>query len=336
MKFSVIIPIYNAELTLERCLRSVLEQSFKDFEVIMVNDGSKDKSEQICLKYVNRNSRFRYYKRSNSGVSATRNYGINQAKGEFITFLDSDDVYYKDYLMSFYMLTNRFPQKSHYWCGIEYISDSLEQNGKQLKHISTEKVVVSDRKKIMELHEMTLDASPVNKVYRKDILHKYNIRMRENLSLGEDLIFNYDYLDCCEDTQIIICNKANYGYYCFSEESLNHRYRSDLLEIYVTLLSVMYQYIMKWKVADEQKIKFYNIAFYMYDSVLRNTFHWKNKLSWAKKIRYNNSILASQEFQDILKNSRLSINRIYQYIYQFKRYEIILLVDKLLKIKRRK
>lgn len=334
MFFSVVIPIYNAETTLERCLQSVIRQSFKDFEVIMVNDGSTDKSEEICIKYVNRDNRFRYYRQINAGVSVARNYGIDHARGEFITFLDSDDIYYIDYLQSFYMLINKFPGKDHYWCGFKYISSSLEQNGREVKHISDEKIVVTDRCKIMSLHEMTLDASPVNKVYRKEILNKYHIRMREDISLGEDLIFNFDYLEYCENTQIIIYNKMNYGYYCFSENSLNHRYRNDLKEIYSVLLDTMQQYIIKWAVSEEQKIIFYNVTFYMYDAVLRNTFCPKNTMGFCEKIRYNNAILKSERFQDALRNGKLSVNKVYKVLYQLGRYEILLMVDKLLEMKK--
>ena len=335
MIFSIVIPIYNAESTIRRCLESVRQQRFKDYEVIMVDDGSSDGSENVCLAYVNQDERFKYFKCSNQGVSAARNYGINQARGEFIVFLDSDDIYYEEYLESFSILIKNYPKKNHYWCGIQYISDCLEKNGRELRYSSEETIVLSDRSQIMTLHQMMLDASPVNKVYRKQILDEYCIRMNEEISLGEDLIFNFDYLNCSCDTQIVIYNKANYGYYCFSQDSLSHCYRNDLLKIYQILLGTMYQYMIKWKLPEEQRRLFWNIAFYLYDTAMRNTFHVKNQKRFFQKIKSNNEILKSKEFQQILKKSTLSVNKMYQCLFKLKRYEVILVVDRILKLRKR-
>ena len=87
---SVIIPLYNKEKSISSTIESVLSQTYKDFELIIINDGSTDKSEEIIRKYLN-DSRIKYYYKTNSGVSSTRNYGINIAKGEWILFLDADD-----------------------------------------------------------------------------------------------------------------------------------------------------------------------------------------------------------------------------------------------------
>lgn len=88
---SVIIPIYNAELTLRRCLDSILTQTFTDFECLLINDGSKDRSGEICDEYASKDGRFRVFHQENSGPSAARNVGLTQAKGQYIIFQDSDD-----------------------------------------------------------------------------------------------------------------------------------------------------------------------------------------------------------------------------------------------------
>lgn len=96
--FSIIIPIYNAEMTLQRCLDSIIRQTFSDFEVLMVDDGSIDNSSIICKKYSSIDRRFKYLKKNNSGPSAARNLGLDNAQGEYIAFIDSDDYVNKDYL----------------------------------------------------------------------------------------------------------------------------------------------------------------------------------------------------------------------------------------------
>ena len=98
MKFSIIIPVYNVEKYLEKCLKSILNQSYDNYEVIIIDDGSTDKSFKIIDKYCNKDKRFTCYKRENSGVSAARNYGLNKVTGDYIIFIDSDDYIEKDLL----------------------------------------------------------------------------------------------------------------------------------------------------------------------------------------------------------------------------------------------
>ena len=88
---SVIVPIYNAENTLERCLSSIKNQSYTNFEVIMINDGSTDNSESICKKFVEKDKRYVLYTQENRGVSSARNLGLKKVKGRYIQFIDSDD-----------------------------------------------------------------------------------------------------------------------------------------------------------------------------------------------------------------------------------------------------
>ena len=92
-KISVIIPVYNAESTLRRCVDSVLAQTFTDFECLLINDGSKDKSGAICDEYARKDSRVKVFHKENGGVSAARNVGLDNARGEWVTFVDSDDYY---------------------------------------------------------------------------------------------------------------------------------------------------------------------------------------------------------------------------------------------------
>lgn len=106
VKISIIIPVYNAGRSLVRCLRSVAKQSFTDFEVIVLNDGSKDDSAKLAEKFIERSevlkTRARVISKENSGVADTRNFGITQAKGEYLAFIDQDDFIAKDYLEKYY------------------------------------------------------------------------------------------------------------------------------------------------------------------------------------------------------------------------------------------
>ena len=99
---SIIVPVYNVEEYLKQCLDSILEQTFSDYEVILVNDGSTDNSGLICQEYAEKDSRIRYFEKENGGLSDARNYGIEQAQGEYLTFVDSDDFLDKMHLNVLY------------------------------------------------------------------------------------------------------------------------------------------------------------------------------------------------------------------------------------------
>ena len=134
---SIIIPVYNVENYLRSCLDSVLSQTYKDFEVLMVNDGSTDGSGAICQDFAERDSRFHYFEKENGGLSDARNYGLDRAKGHYITFLDSDDFLFEDYLENLYHASRlsdsditiggycRFGDSNFYFYNDRFKSDSL-------------------------------------------------------------------------------------------------------------------------------------------------------------------------------------------------------------------
>ncbi len=98
MKFSIVIPVYNVEKYIDKCLNSIINQTYKNFEVIIVNDGTKDNSQQIIDEYVKKDNRFKSYKKENGGLSDARNYGIKYATGDYLVLIDSDDYIDLDYL----------------------------------------------------------------------------------------------------------------------------------------------------------------------------------------------------------------------------------------------
>ena len=99
---SIIVPIYNVENYLRQCLDSIQNQTYQNFECLIINDGSPDNSADICREYVEKDSRFRYLEKENGGVSSARNLGIEHSKGQYITFIDSDDWVDSDYLEVLY------------------------------------------------------------------------------------------------------------------------------------------------------------------------------------------------------------------------------------------
>lgn len=115
--FSVIIPLYNKENFIENTLKSIIDQSFTDFEVIIVNDGSTDKSEEKTLEFGD--ARIRYFSKENGGVSSARNLGIEKARANYISFIDADDYWYPDFLFEMHENIKRFPEQKVFSAAIE-------------------------------------------------------------------------------------------------------------------------------------------------------------------------------------------------------------------------
>ena len=105
---SIIVPIYNVEKWIDRCLSSIQKQSYEDFEVLLVDDGSSDNSDDICKNYTVRDKRFKYFKKINGGLSDARNYGIDRAEGKYLIFIDGDDYVEKNYVEKLYRTITKY------------------------------------------------------------------------------------------------------------------------------------------------------------------------------------------------------------------------------------
>jgi len=121
--FSIIIPLYNKENFIENTIQSILDQTFQDFEIIIINDGSTDKSEEKILQF--KDSRIQYFSKKNEGASTARNYGIEKANSEFITFLDADDYWYPTFLETMFYLISKLPDQKVFSAAIEF--DTLKK-----------------------------------------------------------------------------------------------------------------------------------------------------------------------------------------------------------------
>lgn len=334
MKFSVIIPVFNSERTLERCIRSLTSQTFTDFEAIFINDGSTDCSERICLDFTRKYHWFRYIKQDNLGVSKARNRGLQEARGDFVVFLDSDDQYCHDYLENFNRIITSYPKFDHYWCGFQPIDEMGKPIGPNICYSIEQEITLTDRSSILDLHELWMDSTIWNKAYRRDLLNRNHIRMDEELSLGEDLLFNYQYLDCGREG-IVVNNSPLYQYTKSQNGSLDSKYREDLQFIYEKLDTEVLKYLQKWKISSEKMRKYYNSVFYMQEKILRNTYRPESSMTNCEKYRYNKTILQSEKFQTALKESDCFIHPAYRLSYRLKAWWLVLVLNTAVSIKKR-
>lgn len=333
MRFSIIIPAYNAEKTLHACLLSVQKQTYQNFEAIVVDDGSTDNTQQIAELFSKTDTRFQYVPQKNSGVSAARNHGISIASGEFIGFLDSDDRYVETYLQEFYTMITELPEYDFFCCGYRSV-DAFDRNICDTSWSDdSDRYCILSRTQIMDLHEKALDAALWNKVYRRQIVEDYSIRMDEALSLGEDMLFNYAYLDVCMPS-MVISNKVLYLYTKADNGTLDSKYRPDMKEIYLKINNQLFFYLQRWNLDQTQMSKYYDSVFFRMEKVLYNTFRLENSLTLAEKIKFNNNILCSDYFKTILEETRCRIHPLYRLAYRMARWEIVIMLNSLLKLKK--
>ena len=212
---SMIVPVYNSEKTLSRCIDSILNQTYRDFELILLNDGSTDTSGEICDAYAKRDSRVRVVHKENTGVSDTRNRGIDLARGEYLQFLDSDDWITPD-ATALFVRTATEQQ-----CDM-VISQICRVIG---EHVSQKGAIDEDGLMDRSTYANHMMQKPAdfyygvlwNKFYKRSIITEHRLRMDQSISWCEDFMFNLEYV---RHTQTIYAMKVPVYYYVKTKGSL--------------------------------------------------------------------------------------------------------------------
>lgn len=240
---SVIIPVYNAEAYLEKCLDSVIAQDYTPLEIVLINDGSKDGSGAICKRYRDRYSNIKYIEQANGGVSRARNRGIQEASGEYIAFIDSDDTIEAGY---FRTLHDRL-QKENADLSVVSIIDSKQQRS------CMENALVDFREgqvgSFFDLNKAFLLYPPYAKLYKASIIKENKIMFPVELSYGEDLVFNCSYIRVCN--RIVYDNGSTYCYCRDNQQSLSQKYRPDRFTNELILCDELKNLFVDKKVYDQ-------------------------------------------------------------------------------------
>lgn len=190
MEISIIIPIYNSEKYIERCIQSVLAQSFKNFELIMIDDGSTDNSYNIARLYAESDTRLILIKKENGGVSSARNCGLEIASGNYVTFIDSDDYVLPDYLEKLYSKTDGIAELI--FSGLVNINDKTILKTINQRNCSWD---LSKEDDFIDFLYQPLQSSPCAKLYSHEVIKKYHLRFDTALFCAEDRDFNLKYFE---------------------------------------------------------------------------------------------------------------------------------------------
>ena len=185
---SIVVPMYNSEKYMSECIDSVLNQDYKNIELILVNDGSKDKTEKIAKDYAKNDKRVIVINQENKGVSEARNNGIKHSKGEYITFIDSDDFIEKDFISYYVSLI----EKTNADIALSRMPIKYRTNI-EVKPQSEEKIeVISGNDCALEMLYYKIFIASWNKLFRKELLTNNNILFENNLAFGEGFNFSID------------------------------------------------------------------------------------------------------------------------------------------------
>lgn len=202
---SIIVPIYNSECYLAECLDSILAQSYSDFELILVDDGSTDGSTEICDEYIKKDSRIKCYRVENGGVSYARNIGLDKSQGKYVTFVDSDDFVSPDFLL---VGVNQMNADE----GLDFIQfsiDRFDDGGVYFVEESSD-----TRQPLIEyVKNSGFLGSACASLMKNNIIKSQKIRFNTSLVLGEDQAFVYEYMSFCRQ--------------CAKRSEIKYHYRSN-------------------------------------------------------------------------------------------------------------
>lgn len=280
-KVSIIVPIYNSEKFLKECILGLLNQTYKNTEIILINDGSHDGSEEISLDFAKRDSRIVYVKQKNEGVSKARNKGILLATGDYITFVDSDDIVLstyiedmvleadnKEYIMSGYKVWNMKSNKYKEFKCPNFDGNIKEFINEIFKYISPPYLL-----------------GPCFKLFKKSILLKNNIYFPEDISFGEDAEFVINYLEHVNTIKCI--ENINYIYRKTGNDSLSSVFREDKIDIFFRINSDLKKLINKYSNTFDEEIKkmfLQNFIAYLQELFISDKYYKEKRLIFYKKI----------------------------------------------------
>lgn len=212
MNISVIVPVYNSSELLDDCIKSILNQSFQDFELLLIDDGSTDHSLELCENWSKKDSRIITFRQNNLGASVARNTGIKLAKGTWIVFVDSDDTVMPTYLEDLLRMVNNGHDIDLCISGLKVI-----RNGEvtEKKSFIDTTCLMSDYKTLFEQISIQNYGFSVGKIYRKSIIDDNNIQFNNNVCIAEDCIFMLNYIMACsinKKSEIAFISQCNYNY----------------------------------------------------------------------------------------------------------------------------
>ncbi len=293
---SVIVPVFNAGEWLRRCVDSILAQTYTDFELLLVDDGSTDAGGAICDEYARKDARIRVFHKPNGGVSSARNIGLDSAVGEWITFCDADDYVSPCYLHN---LINAAADPA---VDLVFNYAVVHCDGKTKKENYPEKVIpLGELSDLFLNNDLIWHTSTWSKLFRRSIINNARIRYNENIHIGEDALFLFTYILMCNRIKVI-CT-CDYNYDIRDTDSLTHRvnsYQSELNGL-KQITSIVNRLKSICKISPELLNKFNWLTGSYKRRTLNSLYH--NKIEIKERLNFLNSTDFADYIEAIEENS---------------------------------
>lgn len=289
-RISVIVPVYKVEPYLHRCIDSILAQTFTDFELILVDDGSPDNCGAICDEYAEKDERIHVIHQENGGLSSARNAGLDIAQGEYILFCDSDDYVAPEWCQVLLCEIRKNPNL-YICCDVHRITTNNAYYMQKTPSVEYKAYQLS----YFEIYKRGLSPYAVNKIYSLNLINKENLRFDENCKYAEDVEFNVKYCMQCS-SQIFIPDKLYY--YVQNNESIMHKYYANVFELHLPLF-----YCRLPLIESKNLPEYCDIWLYQFLELFKNVFDPRCPLSLIQKLRYNQKMINTKEFRFCLENA---------------------------------
>lgn len=286
-EISIIIPVYNGEKYIARCIDSIFAQTFSDFELLVINDGSTDNTLEVLRKYNDR--RLKVVNKINGGVSSARNKGIELAEGRYIMFCDSDDFVHPQWCECMLLNIKKHPDSY-----VNCLFDKVYQDSVSDELFNSDEMV-AESTDYFEVYKKGMSGRVYNTIYKTDLLRNNSILSDLNIPIGEDVIFNSKYMEFCNNT--VLVNKVLYHYFRHAE-SATSKYNSNRLKYDIDTFYCRIPYIEEIHIPE-----YCDMWLYMLLNLFDNIHDKRNKMSWIKRMNYNQRIFRSKEFAYCLKNA---------------------------------
>lgn len=280
-KISIIVPAYNCENKIEKCIKSISRQTYDNLEIIIVNDGSTDNTALICQKLAHNDERIKVINQENQGVSMARNQGIKCATGEYIQFVDADDTIEPD------MTATLVKTMRKYDCQFVICGYNQYKNGNKeiICHPDGEYDLEDFKNVFMEFYNTWMINMPWNKMYKKECIHT---QFQSDINLGEDLIFNLEYIKGCH--KIAVINYCGYNYYFENGTSLAGSFRKEKIEYSKMLHNKVCEFVGKNQINDKA---FVMEIRYSMTNLMRSNLSDDNKKDYIRKWCQDKSIVSA-------------------------------------------
>ena len=296
VKISVIIPVYNVEKYLKRCLDSIINQTYKNLEIILIDDGSTDKSGKICDEYAQKDKRIIVIHKENGGVSSARNKGLDICIGDYISFIDSDDWIEEDFFE--YVVNNAKDNDL-------LIFDYYITNGKSTKWIKYRrtKFEISKDECLIELTKAKLQSYLWVMIFKSELF--YNIRFPQNRNYEDQAIMHL-LIDKCQ--KIKYCNKAFYNYYQ-NPKGITHTVN------YKNYRDFLYVNILRGRFLKKKYPKVYEYHLnYIYSAIAKLCWLYKNDEGYVIRYQFLRKFILSRLIKNIF-NTKITLRTKFKVIF---------------------